>query len=126
VRADALRLTNCDLDSGKVTQAGEYTLADDSYAKLLHQLAEHKFQGLTPELRDNILRFYSSQTAAIHTKKDESKWKNVQADLEQLKTAPIAATVPDSPRGDVKVETGTQQVCSATQVTTTNTAGSSN
>jgi hypothetical protein len=125
VSADSLRLTNCDLDSGKVTQPGEYTLADDAYAKLLHQLAEHKFEGLTPELRDNLVQFYSGHTAAIHTKKDEGKWKNVQADLEQLKMAPIAAAVSGSPRGDLKVgETGTQ-VCSAAQITTTSTAGAS-
>src|ERR1700687_998978 len=58
VKADSLRLTNCDLDSGKVTHAGEYSLADDTYAKLLHQLADHKFDALTPELRNNILTFY--------------------------------------------------------------------
>jgi hypothetical protein len=126
VRADSLRLTNCDLDSGKVTQPGEYTLADDAYAKLLHQLAEHKFEGLTPELRDNIVQFYSGQTAAIHTKKDEGKWKTVQADLEQLKTAPIAATVSGSPRGDLKIGEAGTQVCSAAQVTTNATTGSSN
>ena len=126
VRTDSLRLTNCDLDSGKVSQPGEYSLADDAYAKLLHQLVEHKFEGLTPELRDNILQFYSGQTAAIHTRKDEARWKTVQADLEQMKTAPVAATVSGSPHGDLKVgETGTQ-VCSAAQSTTTTTAGSSN
>jgi hypothetical protein len=126
VRADSLRLTNCDLDSGKVSQPGEYSLADDAYAKLLHQLVEHKFEGLTPELRDNILQFYSGQTAAIHTRKDEARWKTVQADLEQMKTAPVAATVSGSPHGDLKVgETG-NQVCSAAQITTTTTAGSSN
>jgi len=126
VRADSLRLTNCDLDSGKVTQPGEYSLADDAYAKLLHQLVEHKFEGLTPELRDNILQFYSGQAAAIHTKKDEAKWKDVQADLEQLKTAPIAATVSGSPREDIKTGEAGTQVCSAAQNTTTTTAGSSN
>jgi hypothetical protein len=39
VRTDTLVLPNCDLDSGNPTQATEYSLTDDSYAKLLAQLS---------------------------------------------------------------------------------------
>jgi hypothetical protein len=99
VKADSLRLTNCDLDSGKVTHAGEYSLADDTYAKLLHQLADHKFDALTPELRNNILTFYSNPAAPLNTKRKEKEndWKNVQTELDQLKAATVA-----SPGGDLK------------------------
>lgn len=99
VKADSLRLTNCDLDSGKVTHAGEYSLADDTYAKLLHQLAGHKFDALTPELRNNILTFYSNPAAPLNTKRKEKEndWKNVQTELDQLKVATVA-----SPGGDLK------------------------
>src|SRR6202051_3960569 len=77
VKADSLRLTNFDLDSGKATHAGEYSLADDTYAKLLHQLADHKFDALTPELRNNILTFYSNPAAPLNTKRKEKEndWK---------------------------------------------------
>jgi hypothetical protein len=115
VKTDSLRLTNCDLDSGKVTHAGEYSLADDTYAKLLHQLSEHKFDGLTPQLRDNILNFYSNPAASIKTKKDADDWKKVQAELEQLKAA-TPAPIP-GPRGDLNVAQDGTQVCSAAQVT---------
>jgi hypothetical protein len=113
VRDNSLRLTNCDLDSGKVTHAGEYTLADDVYAKLLHQLAQHKFDALTPQLRDNILLFYSNTTAPIHTKKDEAAWKVVQADLEQLKAATPVVTTSGGPRGDVAPVQAASEVCGA-------------
>ena len=59
VRADSLVLPNYDLDSGNPTKEGEYSLTDETYAKLLGQLAKSKFDHTTPELRDNILQFYS-------------------------------------------------------------------
>src|SRR5271157_2376203 len=43
VRTATLVLPNSDLDSGQATKAAEYSLADDTYAKLLGQLSSHKF-----------------------------------------------------------------------------------
>ena len=71
MRTDTLVLPNCDLDSGKPTKAAEYSPADNSYAKLLAQLSERKFDRTSPELRDNILQFYSDPSALIETKKDQ-------------------------------------------------------
>jgi hypothetical protein len=96
-RADSLRLPNSDLDSGKPTKAGEYSLADDTYAKLLGQLASKKFDRTTPELRDNILDFYSDLSASIKTKKDQDDWKEVLTHLEQLKSATPVPAVAVSP-----------------------------
>ena len=90
-------LTNRDLDSGEVTRPAEYTLADDTYEKLLTQLADEKFTQTTPELRDNILRFYSDQSAPLNTKKDEAKWQHVRSALDQLKAAPPAVASASSP-----------------------------
>ena len=84
---DSLVLPNSDLDSGQPTKAAEYSLTDDTYAKLLGQLSSRKFVGTTPELRDNILDFYSDLSASIKTKKDQDDWKDVLAQLEQLKSA---------------------------------------
>ena len=89
---DSLQLPNTDLDSGKLTKSAEYSLADDTYAKLLDQLAGKKFDRMTPELRDNILDFYSDLSASIKTKKDQNDSKEVLAQLEQLKSAtPVPA-----------------------------------
>src|ERR1700680_11389 len=92
-----LVLPNCDLDSGQPTKAAEYSLADNAYAKLLGQLSERKFDRTSPELRANILDFYSDLSAAIEMKKDADDWKNVLSELDQLKSiapTPIAARNP--------------------------------
>ncbi|MGA8144573.1 MAG: zinc dependent phospholipase C family protein [Candidatus Acidiferrales bacterium] len=85
VRAGTLELSNNDLDTGKETQAAEYSLTDDTYAKLLAQLASRKFDVTTPALRDDILHFYGDLSAAIETKKDAAQWQGVLVSLDQLK-----------------------------------------
>jgi Zinc dependent phospholipase C len=97
VRTDTLVLPDCDLDSGKPTKAAEYSLTDDSYAKLLAQLSERKFDLTTPELRDNILQFYSDLSAAIETKKDQVRWQGVLTELDQLKLVTPIPTVASNP-----------------------------
>jgi Zinc dependent phospholipase C len=87
VRTDSLALPNCDLDTGNLTKAAEYSLTDDTYATLLSQLSERKFDQTSPGLRDNILQFYSDLSAPIETKKDRVHWQGVLAALDQLKSA---------------------------------------
>jgi hypothetical protein len=97
VRTDALALPNCDLDSGKLTQAAEYSLTDDTYAELLSRLADRKFDSTPPELRANILNFYADLSAPIETKKDPGRWQSVLTSLDQLRLAtpsPIVAGTP--------------------------------
>jgi hypothetical protein len=93
VRNDSLVLPNCDLDSGQATKAAEYSLTDDAYAKLLARLSERKFDLTSPDLRDNILQFYSDPAAAIETKRDAVRWQNVLTALEQLKSVTAAPNV---------------------------------
>jgi Zinc dependent phospholipase C len=97
VRADTLVLPDCDLDSGKLTKAAEYSLTDDTYAKLLAQLSERKFDQTSPQLRANILGFYGDLSAPIETKKDQGQWQSVLTSLDQLRLvtpAPVIASVP--------------------------------
>ena len=98
VRNNNLVLANCDLDTGQPTKAAEYSLTDDAYAKLLAQLSEKKFDLTSPELRDNILHFYSDLSMAIETKKDRVRWQSVLTDLDQLRAVVSVQTVADSPR----------------------------
>jgi hypothetical protein len=94
VRAGTLALPNCDLDTGNDTRAAEYSLTDNTYAKLLAQLAARKFALTTPGLRDNILHFYADLAAPIETKKDTAQWQAVLVSLDQLKLltpAPVLA-----------------------------------
>jgi hypothetical protein len=97
VRTDTLVLPNCDLDSGKPTKAAEYSLTDDTYAKLLGQLSKRKFDLTTPELRDNMLQFYSDLSLPIETKKDQDDWQGVLTALDKLKSVTPAQTVAGRP-----------------------------
>ncbi len=97
VGTDSLQLANVDFDSGKQTKAAEYSLTDDTYAKLLGQLAERKFDLTSPDLRENILTFYADLSLPLETKKDSAHWQSVLTALDQLKLtgpAPILAASP--------------------------------
>ena len=94
VGTDSLTLPNRDFDTGNMTKAAEYTLTDDTYAKLLSQLSDRKFHLTSPELRANMLDFYSDLTAPNSTKSDAVRWRNVLAALDQLRLispAPVVA-----------------------------------
>jgi hypothetical protein len=92
MRVNKLVLPNFDLDSGKLTRAAEYSLADDAYAKLLLRQSDHKFEKTTSGLRTNILSFYADLAPAIETKADRARWQSVLGALDQLKLAsPIPA-----------------------------------
>jgi hypothetical protein len=96
VRAGSLELVNCDFDTGKVTKAAEYSLTDDTYAKLLGQLSDRKFDLTSTDLRDDILHFYADLSAPIETKKDKDRWQSVLTSLDQLKSVTPIPTVADS------------------------------
>jgi hypothetical protein len=93
VRNDTLLLPNCDFDTGKATAAAEYSLTDNTYAILLEQVAAHKFDRMSPELRDNIIEFYSNLSVPIETKRTPVRWQAVLTALDQMKAAaPIPST----------------------------------
>jgi hypothetical protein len=85
VGTDTLVLPNCDFDTGQATKAAEYSLTDDTYAKLLARLSERKFDRTSPELRDNILQFYFDLSVPIETKRNQGDWKNLLSELQGLK-----------------------------------------
>jgi len=87
VRTDTLVLPNYDLDSGNPTRVAEYSLTDEAYAKLLGQLAKSKFDHTTPELRNNILEFYSGVSASAQTKDADVRPTSVLALLDRLRAA---------------------------------------
>src|SRR5579871_1692111 len=97
VRADRLVLANCDFDSGQPTKAAEYSLTDDAYAKLLAHLSDRKFARTSPDLRANILMFYSDLSVPIETKKDGVRWRAVLTELDQLKVVAPVPAIASSP-----------------------------
>jgi hypothetical protein len=92
VGAGQLHLTNTDFDTGQDTHAGEYVLTDNAYAHLLKQLTQDNFAGLTPQLQQNILTFYSDLNAPIATKRSPDDWKKTLEELALLKGQQPAAT----------------------------------
>ena len=81
-----LVLVNMNLDLGRPTRAGEYRLADEAYSDLVTKLYKHEFNNVTPELRKNILAFFSNLNAPIATKKDSGAWRKIMVALDRLKT----------------------------------------
>jgi hypothetical protein len=86
-------LPNRDCDTGRETHAGEYVLADKTYARLIDELARKNYEPLGPALRDNVLRFYSDPNAPLATRKNVKAWRKLQNELAQLKHS-VAAEPP--------------------------------
>jgi Zinc dependent phospholipase C len=114
-RDGMLRLPNCDFDSGKATKAAEYSLTDDTYAKLLKQLSDHKFDRMTVQLRANIIDFYSDLSASLHTKQDQSDWNELLKDLDELKAATPSPTDASGAQGGSTEGVPSTAACSAGQ-----------
>jgi len=98
VRTRTLVLPNCDLDDGKGTEVAEYSLADDTYAGLLAKLTARKFDGTSPQLRKNILEFYSGNSMPIQNANASTDSKNLAANLLELKAmVPTPVAVQTAP-----------------------------
>jgi len=85
VRDDSPKLADTDCDTGRKTAPAEYPLADVTYSRLLQDQSKKKFALMTPELRSNILEFYSNLHAPYHDKKNHKSWEKTMQALEQLK-----------------------------------------
>jgi hypothetical protein len=88
VRAgEQLKLANTDFDTGKISQFGEYNLADDTYARLLVKLSEHKFAGVSEALCKNIQEYYAAPVPAPSRGSKPAVLKeDTRHQLESLKT----------------------------------------
>jgi hypothetical protein len=78
----ALKLPNRNFDTGDAVKPGKYRLTDNAYAKLLDKLSG---KPVSPELRADILAYYSDMNAPFATKKDEKAWAKVLRDLDALR-----------------------------------------
>jgi hypothetical protein len=79
------QLQNLDFDTGRETKAGEYSLADKTYAHLLNDISKDGFSQVTADLRADVLKFYGDGSAPLATKKDKKEWKKLQDQLEKLR-----------------------------------------
>jgi len=86
-----LHLEDKNYDVGVVTPAGAYRLDDNVQAYWLGMLAQKNFATVTPSIRRELLNYYSDLNAPIATKKDNTKWRLLVAELQELKTTPVGA-----------------------------------
>ena len=93
-RLKRLRLRDETLDTGRPTNPGDYPPADEAYAELLAKLREHRFADVSPELRADILRFYSNGRALAAIDDDE------QAEVREA-LAQLDAQRPETSRSSV-------------------------
>lgn len=70
---DSLQLTNIQLDTGEPTKPGDYRLTDETYARLVRELAKSDYDNVSSALRQDILTFYESRIAMKAVKEDEQK-----------------------------------------------------
>ncbi len=89
VDAGDLHILDRNLDTGNPTRAGEYSLADKTYADLVRRIADQNFAHVTPALKENLLAFFASGPANLSVKHKD--WKKTKLALTQLKSAPTAA-----------------------------------
>lgn len=94
---------NDNFDTGGFTAPGMYKLDDETQAKLLDQLASQNFSGATPEIRAELLEYFSQPDAPYAMKHKAKDWRRVQAQVDQLKAAAPSAAAGDpqaAPAGD--------------------------
>jgi hypothetical protein len=85
-----LELEDRNYDTGSVTLAGTYRLADHVYAEWLDLLAKKNFDAVTPAITTELLGYYHDASAPNDTKKHPKKWKRVLTELGDLKAARAA------------------------------------
>jgi len=93
VDAGRLNLENQNFDLGESALASRYAGTDRAYAKLVDKLAEKKFAGVPPQLRSNILDYYTEhkEPASPATKKARAEWAKLQAQITQLRAETATA-----------------------------------
>jgi Zinc dependent phospholipase C len=82
-----LTLPNDNLDTGETTGPGQYFLNDQTQAQLLNELAKQNFAGASPEIRAELLQFFSQPGAPNAVRRNRKELARVQAEVERLKSA---------------------------------------
>jgi len=80
----SLILRNFNFDTGRDVLPSDYGLADNAYAQLVVMLAGDSFSAVTPELKQNILSFYSR--GEPRTTREPAKWQEITQALAQLRS----------------------------------------
>ncbi len=85
-KADKIELVDLDFDTGRPTKVGEYELADATYVRLLNDVNKKDPAQVSPELKHNVLGFFSDPKGLEALKRNRKNWKKTAAQLELLKS----------------------------------------
>jgi hypothetical protein len=80
-----LVLPDKNYDTGDFTPAGVYRLNDETHAFWLHKLAEKKFEGVTPVIKQELLTFYRDPNKPDHSKTKPDEWQRTLSEIAALK-----------------------------------------
>jgi len=81
-----LQLPNDNLDTGAVTGAAAYRLADETYAKLLDKTSG---KPISEALRRDLLFYYADLEKPFATKRNSKAWHDLIKELDTLKSTPV-------------------------------------
>jgi|HubBroStandDraft_6_1064221.scaffolds.fasta_scaffold82250_4 hypothetical protein len=93
LRKGEVALPNDNFDVGEATARGQYRLSDDACGQLLDRLAAKDFADASPELRADLLRFYSSPDIPPSDKLSEKARARLRADVQKLENMALAPAV---------------------------------
>ena len=81
-----LQLPNDNLDTGAVTGAATYRLADETYAKLLNKTSG---KPVSDALRRDLLSYYADLQKPFATKRNSKAWHQLIKELDTLRSTPV-------------------------------------
>jgi Zinc dependent phospholipase C len=86
-------LRNDNFDVGETTARGQYRLEDNACAQLLDELAKKEFSEASPDLRADLLRFFSSSDIPSSDRLSEKARARLKGDVQALENAALAPPV---------------------------------
>jgi hypothetical protein len=89
VQKGGVTLSNDNFDVGETTDRGKYKLNDAACAQLLDRLAQKNFADVSPELRAELLRFFTSPESPTSAKMRKQVRARLEAEIQQLENTTV-------------------------------------
>ncbi len=87
IQSAQFELSNLDFDTANPPRAGEYVLSDQTFARLIDELGKNGLDHVPPDLRADILAFYSHGPPPLRTRRARKQWCKTVDGLWKLNSA---------------------------------------
>jgi hypothetical protein len=87
-----LQLPNSNFDVGEITTRGQYRLNDSTCAELLDKLSLNHFASASPDLRTELITYFSSPDNSPSKKVDAKANLKIQEQIRQLRESSVATS----------------------------------